>query len=132
MFKEGLALSILFTMISQGRIKFIMPGAVIIYPALGLWGWGRTYPTRKETGLISLAGPLTNLLIALICLLPLYTIPLPVLVGKILTWLVAIDVWLAFFNLMPLGPLDGMKILAWDWRVWLLVTGCAGFLLFFV
>jgi Zn-dependent protease len=62
----------------------------------------------------------------------LYTIPLPVLVGKILTWLVAIDVWLAFFNLMPLGPLDGMKILAWDWRVWLLVTGCAGFLLFFV
>jgi Zn-dependent protease len=30
-----------------------------------------------------------------------------------------INTWLALFNLIPFGPLDGAKIMSWDKKVWL-------------
>ena len=32
-----------------------------------------------------------------------------------------VNAWLATFNLIPLGPLDGTKILAWSKGVWALL-----------
>jgi Zn-dependent protease len=44
---------------------------------------------------------------------------------------VSINSWLAFFNLLPLPPLDGSKVIVWKWQVWLLLIGIASFLVFF-
>jgi len=85
------------------HLKFVIPGAVLIY--------GYKYNlTRKNVVWISLAGPLTNLLIALIFLeLPFTFAPL----------MVKINSFLAFFNLLPIQPLDGSKI--FEWKPWLAI-----------
>lgn len=71
---------------------FAAPGAVQIF------GY---YISRKQNGHISLAGPLTNLVLALI-FLPLSTFGF------------MINIWLAAFNLLPFWVLDGKKV--WDWN----------------
>jgi Zn-dependent protease len=77
--------------------------------------------TRKDLALISLVGPGTNLLIAIIFALicrflfpgsPLEIIRGSGLVGFILGTIVYINLLLAIFNLIPIPPLDGSKIFA--------------------
>lgn len=81
------------------------------------YGWGKPTPfdpynldnPRRDAGIISIAGPVSNLLLAvavaiLIRFLP-YTFSI-FLIPLILT-----NIGLAVFNLIPVGPLDGQKIL---------------------
>ena len=73
------------------------PGAVMI----------RAYNiTKRKNGIISLAGPLSNIILAIIFLI----LPL----GIISTYGVLINSWLALFNLIPILNLDGKKILNWN------------------
>jgi len=76
---------------------------------------------KKDMALVSLAGPGTNLLIAvtfaLICRLLFPSLSLDVirstgLLGFILGTVVYINILLAIFNLIPIPPLDGSKIFA--------------------
>ncbi len=93
---------------------------------------------RRERGLIALAGPVTNLALAVLFL--------PVVVGAFVVHLsgfvtiggeiithnmlllvvgvigVAINCILAGFNMLPFGPLDGGKVYLWNIRVYLLVA----------
>lgn len=62
---------------------------------------------KKDTALTALAGPATNLLIALFLALIFRLIPFEFLAVGI-RW----NVVLALFNLFPLPPLDGFKVLA--------------------
>jgi Zn-dependent protease len=97
----------------------------------GLFGWAKPVPVnpcnlrnpKRDLMLISLAGPLSNILQALCCgfiiraILAFASEPDGTqLTGYLLTFL-ALAFWincgLAFFNLLPLYPLDGSKILAW-------------------
>ncbi len=66
--------------------------------------------TERESGLIALAGPATN--VALLAVFyPLYLLGGVVgVVGFLGVW---INAFLAGFNMIPYGPLDGKKV--WNW-----------------
>ena len=80
---------------------------------------------RKDVALVSLAGPLTNVLLAVIAAILLKIIPLvaalmatPLIIeiflflSYFLHIVATINLYLAIFNLLPIPPLDGSKIFA--------------------
>lgn len=109
----------MFLAILPGGIIFAAPGAVYIFERY----YGQI--TRKQNGIISLAGPATNILLAILFLmLAFFSLPLSFLlpVGflvQIGTMGFSVNIFLAFFNMIPFPPLDGSKVLSWDWRIWL-------------
>lgn len=81
---------------------FAAPGAVMIAGG---------HVDRVRNGRISIAGPLVNIILALIFLgIHVYTGN----TGNLLRYGFLINAWLAVFNMLPFGPLDGKKILAWN------------------
>ena len=86
--------------------KLISPGAVMIS------GPAQT----DEIGRISIAGPITNIVLSSVFLAA-SSVPKPY------SWIFAIGAFLngfiAVFNLIPFGILDGFKIYSWNKSVWL-------------
>ena len=98
---------------------FAAPGAVMIYPRATVLGTASL--SRQKIGLISLAGPATNIGLAMVFLV------LDAIQPTLLFTLGArINTWLAVFNLIPFGPLDGAKILKWNKGIWLISIAGAG------
>ena len=62
---------------------------------------------RKDIALVSLAGPLTNILIAV-----LFSFVLRIFPFGVIALIVHLNLLLAIFNLIPIPPLDGSKIFA--------------------
>ena len=94
---------------------FAAPGAVV----------HRGRITPRENGLIALAGPVTNLVLAAVFLVPYLAVEaagtsgfLAEVAGRGLQ----INLLLAGFNMLPFGPLDGRKIRAWSTAVWAIVA----------
>ncbi|WP_226006388.1 metalloprotease [Natrinema salinisoli] len=100
---------------------FAAPGAV----------YHRGRVSQRENGLIALAGPVTNLLLALL-FLPLMIAP--GLLGEIGQMGIWINLFLAAFNMIPFGPLDGKSVLEWHKGIFALVfvpsVLLAGFVIF--
>ena len=74
--------------------------------------------TERENGLIAVAGPVTNVVLVAVFL------PLAFFegfVGQIGALGVIINAFLAAFNMIPFGPLDGRKVVSWSKAVFLVV-----------
>ncbi|MDH7593708.1 MAG: peptidase M50 [Methanomicrobiales archaeon] len=83
---------------------FAAPGVTEIYGS---------YITRERNGRISLSGPLTNLVLCIPFAL-IYVIAgggWPALLGLVG---LRVNAMLAFFNMLPVGILDGSKVLEWN------------------
>jgi Zn-dependent protease len=92
-----------------------LPGAVMIA--------GRI--TKKQNGIISAAGPLVNLLIGGVCLASAVSMEKESLLWLVVGIVAFINIWLAFFNMVPIPPLDGSKVLYWNIFVYLGVMAVA-------
>ena len=75
--------------------------------------------TKREHGLIAVAGPVTNLAIAA-AFLPLFLVP-SAFVGRMALYGVLINLFLAAFNMIPFGPLDGRTVISWSKLVFAVV-----------
>ncbi len=106
----GLGLALLLSFVTNGGFVFAAPGAVYIFGEnLG----------KKENGIISAAGPLTNIIIAVLFLLiSVLVMPVAPLIGAIASIGMRVNLFLAAFNLLPFGPLDGTKVISWNPIVW--------------
>jgi Zn-dependent protease len=110
MFPSGLLLA-LFLGVFIG-FPFAAPGAVMFM------GGSRSF----ETGRIAAAGPTANIIIAAITLfLYLFVFYDVSLIGPIVGFICLINAFLAAFNLLPFGPLDGVKIIRWNVNIWILL-----------
>lgn len=115
----GLLMAIFVSLASFGNFLFAAPGAVYIVPR----GWMGI--SRRQNGIISLSGPLVNIgLAALFALLGVFggLSNQGTLVSRLAYTGLFVNLWLAAFNLIPLGLFDGQKVLAWRTLVWATVT----------
>jgi len=111
-------------------IKFILVGAVVISTyKFGRWGMKSRHPSMREIGLIASSGPLTNLVLASAFKAISQGALLGTAFGASLAYLASINAWLAFFNLVPVKPLDGSKVFFWNPTVWFLLIALSLFLL---
>jgi len=113
MYPVGLLICLISSMFG---FLFAMPGAVYI----------NGYITDEQNGRISVAGPAVNIALCAIALV------VAILfggayskVGAILLVLAHLNSFLAVFNLLPIGPLDGSKILKWNAPVYGVMIGVA-------
>ncbi len=95
-------------------LRLISPGAVMI-----------AGPAKSdEIGKISIAGPTINLSISLASLVAAYfTNSLPYYV--LFLWIASFNAFIAVFNLIPFGILDGLKIFNWNKKVWIIAFAAA-------
>lgn len=83
------------------------------------FGWGKPvmfdpYNLKepiRDTALIALAGPLSNIIFATILSVIIHLFPLPAVINFALIQVLVINLVLAVFNLIPVYPLDGSKII---------------------
>lgn len=90
--------------------KIISPGAVMV----------AGYADKSRIGKISIAGPATNIVLSTAFL----TIALSLATTSTITAILLIgaffNAWIAFFNLIPFGILDGFKVFMWSKKIWTL------------
>jgi len=112
----GLILALIVALASEGRIIFAAPGAVYITP-LALSSYIPARQVERAYGLISLSGPMANIILAALFYM---------LLNIRIDWFFymatrigfTVNLWLAAFNLIPVLPLDGFKVFRWSPLIW--------------
>jgi Zn-dependent protease len=100
-------------------MAFIFAAAIgFLYGAPGAT-WISGAVTREQNGRISAAGPVTNIVIAAGLVAAFFVVPRGYSLSELLLvdYLVqaaSVNAFLAAFNMLPILPLDGAKVLAWN------------------
>jgi Zn-dependent protease len=103
-------------MLALGLSVFI--GLVFAAPGAVMFMGGSRY---HETGRIALAGPLSNIIVAIISFPLYYFVFFETQIGALFGFICLINALFAVFNLLPFGPLDGVKIVRWNPTVWIIL-----------
>lgn len=109
-FHASIPFLVLSVVMSFFGFVFAAPGAVVI----------SGYSTKREMGHIAVAGPLANIILALL-ILPLLFIISSGFWSIVIQYFFSINTWLALFNLIPIWMLDGAKVLHWS-KKWYFIT----------
>lgn len=117
----GLAIAIGLAIITAGQFMFAAPGATYFY--------GENV-SRKQNGLISIAGPITNILLG-VAMMILVAFTSNQFYQIILGQAAMINFWFALFNMIPIYPLDGSKVITWNAGYWFATISLAAILVFF-
>ena len=121
----GATMALLFAAVSQGQFVFAAPGAVYIASRAGFFGEGID---RKTNGIVSIVGPVVNVLVAAVFGIALLATSMAgvqdIVIGppnhqfRFLLGGVALNIWLGAFNMLPIFILDGQKVYTWDKKIW--------------
>lgn len=105
--------------------SFLLPIFLVIANSSVIFGWAKPVPynpnnlknPKKGAALISVAGPLSNIMLAAIFGILLRIIPLAGvganfgILATLFQIIISINILLAIFNLLPIPPLDGSKLI---------------------
>ncbi len=99
---------------------FAAPGAVFIFGRMN----------REKNGKVSLAGPMANIVLAGIFLILYLMFAEKSILNTFFNYGMYINSFLAAFNMIPVMPFDGAKVLAWNKPVYLVTLAAAIILIF--
>jgi len=99
--------------------SFFLPLFLIILRSPVLFGWAKPVPInpynfrnpKRDEAKVAIAGPATNILVALVFGMIIRFLPLPNSLFAIFSIIVILNLILAIFNLVPIPPQDGSHIL---------------------
>lgn len=118
MWPTGLVLALLTSFLG---FIFAAPGAVYISPVTKKkFAFTVVHLTKKEHGLIAIAGPAVNIALGAALLGAGFIWP-----TGFLTMAARFSAFLAIFNLLPIPPLDGQKVMSWSIRAWIAAIAVA-------
>ncbi|MCF2136962.1 MAG: hypothetical protein K9W43_06910 [Candidatus Thorarchaeota archaeon] len=116
-----------FRMTAQG---YYLSALAILF-SIPIFGTGVMYSSgsrsTREDGLINLAGPLSNAVLAIITTIIAFIIigttgALVIPLGYMLVYVIQLNAVLGGFNMIPFQPFDGATILHWNKIVWGVLT----------
>jgi len=118
----GLLLAVGLSIFTNGGFVFAAPGAVMIrgkrvpYGQVEEYYWNNLQ-NEKEFAYISVSGAVVNLILAVLFITVSFVISDPLTI-KVLSRAAFINVFLAGFNMIPFGPLDGAKVWRYNPVLW--------------
>jgi Zn-dependent protease len=105
--------------VSLNPLRHLDPlGTLMIF--IARFGWGKPTPfnynnlkhPRRDSALIAIAGPISNLLTAFLIAIAIKYVPtMPEFVYRAIGTIFDLSIILFLFNLLPIAPLDGSKLL---------------------
>jgi len=107
---DGVGTTLLVVLIGIRALGFV---------GLPIFGWGKPVPVNEDNfdnprlhGIqTALAGPMSNFVLAILLSLVLRSFDLSQIITTILLTAVYLNIFLMFFNLLPIPPLDGSRLL---------------------